>query len=177
DQRSLGAQRPTACPVPAVGRQYVHRRLRQLVSGRTRGARTDSRADFLPPVRAFPHYSVFDSLATTGALITLSVPTFWFGLMVIFVFAEQLGWIPSGGTRSLGSGGGGVLDQAHHLVAPAMVLGLVLTAQWSRYFRTSLLETKNQEYVRTAHAKGLATSGVLRYHILRNAILPLIALA
>ena len=132
---------------------------------------------FIGTLGAFRQYSVFDYLATTGALITLSIPTFWFGLMVIFIFAEQLGWIPSGGTRSLGSGGGGLLDRLHHLVAPAFVLGLVLTAQWSRYFRTSLLETKNQEYVRTAHAKGLANSAVLRHHILRNAILPIIALA
>jgi peptide/nickel transport system permease protein len=126
---------------------------------------------------AYRQYSIFDYLATTGALITLSIPTFWFGLMVIFVFAEQLRWIPSGGTRSLESGGGGFLDQLHHLLAPAFVLGLVLTAQWSRYFRTSLLETKSQEYVRTARAKGLSDAAVLRHHTLRNAILPIIALA
>jgi peptide/nickel transport system permease protein len=126
---------------------------------------------------AFRQYSVFDYLATTGALVMLSIPTFWFGLMVIFVFSERLGWIPSGGTRSLTSGGGGLLDILHHLVGPALVLGLVLTAQWSRYFRTALLETKDQDYVRTAQAKGLAPAPILRRHILRNAILPVIALA
>ena len=126
---------------------------------------------------ALRQYSVFDYLATTGALVTLSIPTFWFGLMVIFVFAEQLGWIPSGGYRSLGRGGGGLLDRLHHLVAPASVLALVLTAQWSRYFRSSLLEANSQEYVRTSHAKGLPTGVVLRRHVLRNAILPIIALA
>lgn len=126
---------------------------------------------------ALRQYSVFDYLATGGALIALSIPTFWFGLMVIFVFAERLGWIPSGGTQSLGSGGGGLLDRLHHLVAPALVLGLVLTAQWSRYFRSSLLEVVGQDYVRTAHAKGLLFSVVLRRHVLRNAVLPIIALA
>lgn len=126
---------------------------------------------------ALRQYSVFDYLATGGALIALSIPTFWFGLMVIFVFAERLGWIPSGGTQSLGAGGGGLLDRLHHLVAPAMVLGLVLTAQWSRYFRSSLLEVVGQDYVRTAHAKGLVFSVVLRRHVLRNAVLPIIALA
>ncbi len=126
---------------------------------------------------ALRQYSVFDYLATTGALVALSIPTFWFGLMVIFIFAEQLGWIPSGGTQSLTSGGGGVLDRLHHLVAPALVLGLVLTAQWSRYFRSSLLEVVHQDYVRTAHAKGLQPGCVLRGHILRNAVLPIIALA
>lgn len=126
---------------------------------------------------ALRQYSVFDYLATGGALVALSIPTFWFGLMVIFVFAERLGWIPSGGTQSLGSGGGGLLDRIHHLLAPALVLGLVLTAQWSRYFRSSLLEVVNQDYVRTAHAKGLGFSIVLRRHVLRNAVLPIIALA
>ncbi len=126
---------------------------------------------------ALRQYSIFDYLATTGALVTLSIPTFWFGLMVIFVFAEQLGWIPSGGYRSLGRGGGGLIDRLHHLVAPASVLGLVLTAQWSRYFRSSILDVIGQDYVRTAHAKGLPRGIVLRRHVLRNAILPIIALA
>jgi peptide/nickel transport system permease protein len=126
---------------------------------------------------ALRQYSIFDYLATTGALVALSIPTFWFGLMVIFIFSEQLGWIPSGGTRSLTAAGGSFGDRLHHLVAPAGVLGLVLTAQWSRYFRSSLLETIGQDYVRTAHAKGLPSGAVLRWHILRNAILPIIALA
>ncbi len=126
---------------------------------------------------ALRQYSVFDYLATGGALVALSIPTFWFGLMVIFVFAEKLGWIPSGGTQTLGSGGGGLLDRLHHLLAPALVLGLVLTAQWSRYFRSSLLEVVGQDYVRTAHAKGLGFPAVLRRHVLRNAVLPIIALA
>ena len=128
-------------------------------------------------ISALRQYSVFDYLATTGSLITLSIPTFWFGLMVIFIFAERLGWIPSGGTQTLGSGGGGLLDRLHHLAAPALVLGLVLTAQWARYFRSSMLDVKDQEYVRTAHAKGLAAGTVLRSHVMRNALMPMIALA
>ena len=126
---------------------------------------------------ALRQYSVFDYLATTGALVALSIPTFWFGLMVIFIFAEQLRWIPSGGYLSLGQGDGGLLDRLHHLVAPAAVLGLVLTAQWSRYFRSSLLETVGQDYVRTAYAKGLDFRTILTRHVLRNATLPIIALA
>jgi peptide/nickel transport system permease protein len=122
-------------------------------------------------------YSVFDYAATTGALVALSIPTFWFGLMVIYVFAEKLGWIPSGGYESLRAGGGGIVDRLHHLVAPALVLAFVLTAQWSRYFRSSLLEVLNQDYVRTAHAKGLVPRQVMRVHVVRNAILPMIALA
>lgn len=122
-------------------------------------------------------YSFFDYTATTGALFALSIPTFWFGLMVIFVFAEKLGWIPSGGYKSLRAGGGGIVDRLHHLVAPALVLAFVLTAQWSRYFRSSLLDVIHQDYVRTAHAKGLTPRRVMRAHVVRNAVLPIIALA
>lgn len=122
-------------------------------------------------------YSVFDYAATTGALFALSIPTFWFGLMVIYVFAEKLGWIPSGGYKSLREGGGGLGDRLHHLAAPALVLAFVLTAQWSRYFRSSLLDVIHQDYVRTAHAKGLAAGKVMRGHVVRNAVLPIIALA
>jgi len=122
-------------------------------------------------------YSFFDYTATTGALFALSIPTFWFGLMVIYVFAEKLGWIPSGGYQSLREGGGGLGDRLHHLAAPALVLAFVLTAQWSRYFRSSLLDVIHQDYVRTAHAKGLASGHVMRVHVVRNAILPIIALA
>ena len=126
---------------------------------------------------ALRQYSVFDYLATTGSLVMLSIPTFWFGLMVIFIFSERLGWVPSGGVYSLTSGGGGFLDRLHHLLAPALVLGLVLTATWARYFRSSMLDAKDQEYVRTAHAKGLSSRTVMTRHVIRNAIMPMIALA
>jgi peptide/nickel transport system permease protein len=128
-------------------------------------------------IGATRQYSVFDYFASTGALVALSIPTFWFGLMVIYLFAERLGWIPSGGYRSLSEGGGSLGDRLHHLVAPALVLAFVLTAQWSRYFRSSLLDVIHQDYVRTAYAKGLAGREVMRGHILRNAVLPIIALA
>ncbi len=128
-------------------------------------------------IGAIRQYSLFDYAATTGALVALSIPTFWFGLMVIYVFAERLGWIPSGGYKSLSLGGGGLGDRLHHLAAPALVLAFVLTAQWSRYFRSSLLDVVHQDYVRTAHAKGLAPGQVMRGHVVRNAVLPIIALA
>jgi peptide/nickel transport system permease protein len=97
--------------------------------------------------------SVSDYLATIGAMVALSIPTFWFGLMVIFIFAEKLDWIPSGGRETLGAGFS-LSDRLHHLVAPALVLGLVLVATRSRYTRATMLETIGQDYVRTARAKG-----------------------
>lgn len=122
-----------------------------------------------------PH-TTFDYLATIGAMLALSIPTFWFGLMVIFVFAERLDWIPSGGRETLGAPFS-LADRLHHLVAPALVLGLVLVATWSRYTRASMLETIGQDYVRTARAKGLEERGVIWVHAFRNALGPLLTLA
>jgi peptide/nickel transport system permease protein len=122
-----------------------------------------------------PH-SVSDYLATIGAMIALSIPTFWFGLMVIFVFAVQLDWIPSGGRATMGADFS-LGDRLHHLVAPALVLGLVLVATWSRYTRASMLESIGQDYVRTARAKGLEERRVVWTHAFRNSLGPLLTLA
>src|SRR3954469_22616163 len=122
-----------------------------------------------------PH-TAFDYLATIGAMLALSIPTFWFGLMVIFVFAVRLDWIPSGGRETLGAPFS-MADRLHHLIAPALVLGLVLVAAWSRYTRASMLETIGQDYVRTARAKGLEESRVIWGHAFRNSLAPLLTLA
>jgi peptide/nickel transport system permease protein len=122
-----------------------------------------------------PH-SFSDYLATIGAMLALSIPTFWFGLMVIFLFAVRLEWIPSGGRETMGAGSS-LGDQIHHLIAPALVLGLVLVATWSRYTRASLLETIGQDYVRTARAKGVTEDRVIWGHAFRNALAPLVTLA
>ena len=125
---------------------------------------------------ALKRYSVFDYLATTGAMVSLSIPTFWFGLMMIFVFSVVLGWIPSGDMYSLGhpfSAG----DRLHHLVGPVTVLGLVLVAPWSRYTRSGMLDVLYQDYIRTARAKGVAGPAVVVRHALRNALVPLLTLA
>lgn len=125
---------------------------------------------------AVRRYSVFDYLATTGAMVTLSFPTFWFGLMAIFVFALELGWLPSGGMYTLG-GEEDLLDLLQHLVLPTVVLALVLVAQWSRYTRSSFIEVIHQDYIRTARAKGLSERRILFRHAFPNALAPLIALA
>jgi peptide/nickel transport system permease protein len=125
---------------------------------------------------AVKRYSVFDYLATTGAMVTLSFPTFWFGLMMIFVFSLQLGWLPSGGMFTLG-GDEDLLDLLEHLILPTVVLALVLIAQWSRYTRSSFLEVIHQDYIRTARSKGISGSRILFRHAFPNAVAPLIALA
>ncbi len=124
---------------------------------------------------AVRRYSLFDYLATTGALFALSFPTFWFGLMAIYVFAVRLRWLPSGGMFDLGSEGD-PFDLLLHLVLPTLVLALVLVATWSRYARSSFLEVIHQDYIRTARAKGLLGRDVMMKHALPNAVVPLIAL-
>jgi peptide/nickel transport system permease protein len=123
---------------------------------------------------AIKRYSLFDSLATIGAMIALSIPTFWFGLVVIYVFSVGLGWLPSGNRYTIGDGS--FLNQLHHLIGPCIVLALVSTAVWSRYMRSSMLEVVNQDYIRTARAKGLPERSVLLRHAFRNALLPMITI-
>lgn len=123
---------------------------------------------------AMRRYSFFDYAATVGAMIALSIPTFWFGLVAIYVFALWLGWLPAGNMYTIGDGSLG--DYAIHLIMPSLVLALVNIAVWSRYMRTATLDVINQDFLRTAHAKGLKRSRILVHHILRNAMLPMITL-
>jgi peptide/nickel transport system permease protein len=125
---------------------------------------------------AIRRYSVFDMLATSGAMVALSFPTFWFGLMAIYFFAMHLGWLPSGGMYELGEENN-IVDLLRHLVLPVVVLALVITAIWSRYTRSAFLEVMHQDYMRTAKAKGLHPRQRLLRHAAPNALKPLIALA
>ncbi len=124
---------------------------------------------------AIRRYSTFDYLATVGAMVALSIPTFWFGLVTIYIFSVRLGWLPAGNMFTIGDGS--LLDYLHHLIAPCVVLGLVTVAIWSRYMRSSMLEVVNQDYIRTARAKGVPERSILWRHAIRNALLPMIAIA
>ncbi|WP_343717360.1 ABC transporter permease [Inquilinus sp.] len=124
---------------------------------------------------AVRRYSFADVLATVGAMVALSIPTFWFGLVVIYIFSVRLQWLPAGNMYTVGDGS--LLDFLHHLIAPALVLALVEVAVWSRYMRASMIDVINQDYIRTARAKGLPEKRVLIRHALRNALLPMITLA
>ena len=130
----------------------------------------------LGTIGAVKQYSIADYLSTIGAMLALSIPTFWFGLMAIFLFSVKLGWLPSGGRQTLGEDFS-LIDRLEHLVLPAAVLGFVLVATWSRYTRASMLEVINQDYIRVARAKGLDERGVVLGHALRNALGPLVILA
>src|SRR5437899_6447824 len=108
-----------------------------------------------------------------AAMAGISLPAFWFGLLLQIVFAIALGWLPSSGRTTPGIGG--VADHARHLVMPAAVLALVQAASWSRYLRGSMIETLSQPFVTAARARGIPARRVLLVHALRNALGPLLA--
>lgn len=126
-------------------------------------------------IAAMRRNSGFDYASAVFAMVALSLPTFWFGLLAIFIFAQTLGWFPAGGIRD--TDGGGLLDVLHHMVLPVSVLAFVLVAQWSRYTRSTIIEILANDYVRTARAKGVAPRRVMLNHVLRGALVPLVTLA
>ncbi|WP_420101668.1 ABC transporter permease [Bosea sp. (in: a-proteobacteria)] len=121
-----------------------------------------------------------DSVISTLALLFYATPLFWLALMAVLLFSVQLGWFPGFGYETVGSGYTGlarILDILHHLVLPATTLGLFFMAVYVRMTRASMLEVSRLDFVRTARAKGLRPAKVLRRHVLRNAILPVVTLA
>jgi peptide/nickel transport system permease protein len=125
---------------------------------------------------AVRQYSIFDHAMTLGAMVALSIPTFWLGLMGIYVFAELLRVLPPGNIGTIGAPFS-LADRLRHLALPAATLGLVMVATWSRYTRASMLEVIGEDYIRTARAKGVAGRVVILKHALKNALLPLVTLA
>lgn len=115
--------------------------------------------------------SVIDGFATVGSQAGISIPDFWLGIMLILVFAGGLGWFPTGGYTPLSED---PLGWLHHLVLPAITAGAVSGAIMTRFVRSSVLEAMGQDHVRTARAKGMRARDVLRWHILRNALVPLV---
>jgi peptide/nickel transport system permease protein len=127
-------------------------------------------------VSAVRQYSLFDHLLTFVSMVALSIPTFWLGLMAIYVFAVLLRVLPPGNVGTIGADFA-LLDRLRHLILPAATLGLVMVATWSRYTRASMLDVIREDYVRTARAKGMPAGAVILKHALRNALIPLITLA
>ncbi|HEX4211930.1 MAG TPA: ABC transporter permease [Candidatus Dormibacteraeota bacterium] len=140
---------------------------------------------------ALRRYSIFDQAVTFFSYIFFSMPTFWLGLMLILALAVFVPIFPVAGIVNVsdtGAGWGtpqfqsylaanpvsGVLDIIHHLILPAFTVALVGIAGDSRFMRASMMDTVNQDYVRTARAKGLLERTVVLKHALRNALLPVI---
>jgi peptide/nickel transport system permease protein len=124
---------------------------------------------------AYRHYSVFDQTGTFITMIGFSIPPFFTGPLMIWIFAVQLGWLPSKYNTVLD-----VVDwntfvlQLKQMVLPVMVLALQTTAQISRYMRSAMLDNLKQDYVRTARAKGLKEGVVVMVHVLRNSMIPVV---
>jgi peptide/nickel transport system permease protein len=123
---------------------------------------------------AVKQYSIFDYVTTFFSFFALSMPVFWFGLMLQLFFAVRLAILPSAGMYSAQANTVTIGDALSHLILPAIALGITSIAGWSRYMRSSLLEVIRQDYVRTARAKGLSSSVVVLKHAVRNALIPLI---
>jgi peptide/nickel transport system permease protein len=120
-----------------------------------------------------------DAIISVLALLAYATPLFWIGMMMIVLFTVQLGWLPSSGIESVGAGYTGMrrmLDIAAHLIMPTVALGLFLTAFYTRLMRASMLEVYNQDYVTTARAKGLSEWRIVRKHVLRNALIPIVTI-
>jgi peptide/nickel transport system permease protein len=114
-----------------------------------------------------------DHTATVIALSGVAVPSFWMGLMFILFFGVWLKWLPPSGFVNLWDNPRTAIT---HLILPAVTLGVHMTASLTRQTRSSMLETLNQDYVRTARAKGLREKRVVILHALRNALLPVLTL-
>ncbi|CAB3911865.1 ABC transporter permease [Achromobacter anxifer] len=121
-----------------------------------------------------------DSSVMTGALVLYATPLFWLSLMGILLFSVVLGWLPAFGMETVGanlSGWARAADIAQHLVLPTVTLGCFFMAVYVRLTRASMLEVIGMDFVKTARAKGVSPSRVIRAHVLRNALLPVITFA
>ncbi len=124
---------------------------------------------------AYRQYSVFDQAGTFVSMIGYSVPPFFSGVLVIVIFSVKLGWFPSiYDTTHVVTDWASFKVQLRQMIMPVMVLALQTTAQISRFMRASMLDNLNQDYVRTARAKGLSESTVVMVHVLRNSMIPVI---
>lgn len=119
--------------------------------------------------------SIFDRMVMLIATFGLSLPSFWFAMMLIIVFSVKFRLFPGTGMTSA-IGGGGMLDVLKHLVLPAVALTVVPLAVIARYTRSAMLEVIAQEYVRTARAKGLAEKSVITRHVFRNTLVVIVTM-
>lgn len=114
-------------------------------------------------ISATKQYSLFDNVAMVVALLGVSMPNFWQGLLLILLFSVNLGWLPASGFSSF-----------KHMILPAITIGTSTAAVITRMTRSSMLEVVRQDYIRTARAKGQVESKVINRHALKNALIPII---
>jgi ABC-type dipeptide/oligopeptide/nickel transport system permease component len=146
---------------------------------------------FLGVIAAVKKNSIFDATGTIFALIGVSIPIFWLGIMLIMFFSGYLHLLPSGGRINvllepahvtgfymvdalIEGNGEAFTDAAQHLILPTLALGMYSMAIITRMTRSTMLETLGQDYIRTARAKGLTDRKVIGKHALRNSLIPVI---
>lgn len=120
-------------------------------------------------ISATKQYSAFDYISMVLALVGISMPLFWLGLMAVLLFSVNLGWLPS-----TGMGDGSIIDLMKHLVLPSLCLSTGSVATFARFTRSSMLDIIKQDYVKTARAKGLRERLVIWKHSFKNALPPII---
>jgi peptide/nickel transport system permease protein len=128
---------------------------------------------------AVKKYSRFDNFWTVFSLVGISMPSFFFGLLLIYIFSVKLQWTPINGMIEAGSKTTGLarfLEVGHHMILPAVVLTIGELASLVRYTRNGMLEVLNQDYIRTARSKGLNEKVVVYKHAFRNALIPIVTL-
>jgi len=142
-------------------------------------------------ISATRQYSIFDYLSMLGALIGVSMPIFWLGLVFMLIFSVNLGWLPLSGRISVGvdlevitnfyildavltKNWGALKDVLWHIIMPATTLSTIPMAIVARMTRSSMLEVLRQDYIKTAKAKGLSQFIVTFKHALRNALIPVV---
>ena len=142
-------------------------------------------------ISATKQYSIFDYLSMLGALIGVSMPIFWLGLVFMLIFSVNLGWLPLSGRISVGvdlevvtnfyildavltKNWGALKDVLWHIIMPATTLSTIPMAIVARMTRSSMLEVLRQDYIKTAKAKGLSQFTVTFKHALRNALIPVV---
>lgn len=142
-------------------------------------------------ISATRQYSIFDYLSMLGALIGVSMPIFWLGLVFMLIFSVNLGWLPLSGRLSIGvdlevitnfyildavltKNWGALKDVLWHIIMPAVTLSTIPMAIVARMTRSSMLEVLRQDYIKTAKAKGLSRFIVTFKHALRNALIPVV---
>ena len=124
--------------------------------------------------------SATDNATTVLAMLFYAMPQFWLGMMMMLVFAVWLGWLPPFGIETMGADYTGLArlgDVAVHILLPGTTLAFYFMASYARLTRAAMLEVAEQDFVKTARAKGISERQVARRHILRNALIPLITYA
>ena len=124
-------------------------------------------------ISAVRRNSPLDTGATTAALAGVAVPNFFLAVLLIWVFTVQLGWLPPIGFTSILDD---PTDNLRRMIMPSITLGTALTAIIMRLTRSSVLEVMDQDYVRTARSKGLTETRMIRFHVLKNALIPVVTI-